>query len=391
MKKILVPILAVSMVLLTACSSSSATSTATVSPEASESVSTTITVDNDNSTYSYVEDENTDAGYNISNSIITPNNLIVADDNYLYYVKKGSDGLTHLYRSDKDGKNETMLIDNCGGNLNLVNGYIVYSGQSLYDIYKYNISTKKITRIFYGVYESIYAANNVLYMSNSLNGIVSCDLNGNNYQIISKTNSYIAGYYNGYLYYSYSDSTTGATVLNKVKIGETTSTVVLDDSTLTPLIVKGGDVLCLTSDSATSSYVFELYSLDESKVTDTVLSFDPNTYGLNSIAMSKGTIYFSFVEEETATPTATADATATVDPTATAATEEVNNLYVYDIASKKTYKLGKTTNVLMMLAGKYLYTIDGDTDSSYKYIDITTLTRLDISGNSVKETDIFTP
>lgn len=395
MKKILISILAVSMVLLTACSTAdntdaAATETAAPSVVATDdAASTSIKVANDSSTYSYIEDKNTDTGFNISNALMTPSNLVVADDNYLYYVKADSDGSTHLYRSDKNGGNETKLIDNCGGNLNLIGGYLVYSGQDLYDVYKYNLSTKETTRIFLGVYDSVYVVKNVIYMSNGIKGIVSCDMNGENYQIVSKSNSYIAGYYNDYLYYSYADKTTGVISLQKVKVGETKSEEVINDSSLTPALVKDGKVLCITTDTETSSYVFEIYSIDQNKITDQVLSFNPNYYGLNSFSMSSGSIYFSFIEEvKDDAAAATNDPSATAE--ATAPTKKINNLYAYDIASKKTYNLGEIKNVLLMFAGKDMYTIDGDMGSSDIYTNISTLTKLNINGNSVEGKDIFT-
>ena len=165
MKKIIVSILALSMVLLTACSDSTSSETASpeASPNATAAVEEKIKVDNDSSTFNYKQDKNADTGFNISNALMTPNNLIVADDNFIYFVKADADGNTHLYRSDKDGENEALLIDDCGGNLNLVNGYIVYSGQNLYDVYKYKISTKKSTRIFIGIFESIYVGRKILF------------------------------------------------------------------------------------------------------------------------------------------------------------------------------------------------------------------------------------
>ncbi|GEM_PF-2993885 len=394
MKKIMVSMIALSMVLLTACSSSTtdatATASATASADATTALETKITVANDSSTFSYIKDVNTDTGYNISNALMTPNNLIVADDNYLYYVKADTNGKTHLYRSDKEGKNETVLIDDCGGNLNIINGNIIYSGQDLYDVYKYNISTKKSTRIFIGLFESVYVVKDTVYMSNSIKGIVSCNLDGSNYKIISRTNSYIAGYDGGYLYYSYSDSATGVISLNRVKLGETTSEQVLNDSTMTPALVKDGLVLCITTDQTTSSYVFQLYSLAEKKITDTVLSFNPNNYGLNSFSMSSGSIYFSFSETVAADPTATATTATTATATAIeAATVEVDNLYSYDISSKKTYNLGKMSNVLIMFAGGDMYTIDGNMDSSYVYTSIDTLTKLNVNANAINEQSLF--
>ena len=230
-------------------------------------------------------------------------------------------------------------------------------------------------------------------MSNSIKGIISCDLNGNNYKIISKTNSYIAGYDDGYLYYSNSDSATGVISLNRVKVGETTSEGVLNDSTLTPALVKDGFVLCISADEDTSSYVFKLYSLKEKKITDTILAFNPNSYGLNSFSMSSGTVYFAFTEDieveasktETASP-ATATATATG-----AATAQVNNLYAYDMNSKKTYNLGEISKVLIMFAGGDMYTIDGGMDSSYIYTNIDTITKLNVKDNAISEESIITP
>lgn len=391
MKKVLVTVLAASMLMLSACSSSDTSATATASPSATQTTAAKITVDNDNSTFSYVKDVTTDTGYNISNALMTPNNLIVADDNYLYYVKADTNGNTHLYRSDKEGKNETLLIDNCGGNLNLVGNYIVYSGQDLYDVYKYNINTKQTTRIFIGIYDTVYVAKNIVYMSNSLKGLISCDMSGNNYQIISKKNTYLAGYDSGYLYFSYVENSTGAINLSRIKVGETTVEVVLNDSTVTPLLVKDGKAVCLTTDSETSSYVFQIYSINDKKVTDTILSFDPNSYGLNSFSMTNGTIYFSFQEEvETeAAATSTDSAVATAAATATTSTVDVNNLYAYDISSKKLYNLGKTNNTIIMFAGSDAYTVTGTADSSGTYTDITTLDKLIFNGNTVTEKPII--
>lgn len=389
MKKVLVTVLAASMLMLSACSSSDTSATATVSPTATETTASKITVDNDNSTFSYVKDVTTDTGYNISNALMTPNNLIVADDNYLYYVKADTNGNTHLYRSDKEGKNEILLIDNCGGNLNLVGSYIIYSGQDLYDVYKYNISTKQTTRIFIGIYDTVYVAKNIVYMSNSLKGLISCDMNGSNYQIISKKNTYLAGYDSGYLYFSYVDNDSGVINLSRIKVGQTTVEVVLSDSSITPLLVKDGKAVCLTTDSDTSSYVFEIYSIADKKVTDTILSFDPNSYGLNSFSMTGGTIYFSFQEEVETEAAATDSAIATAAATATTSTVDVNNLYAYDMNSKKLYNLGNTENTIIMFAGSDAYTVKGTTDSSGSYTDITTLDKLIFNGNKVTEQSII--
>jgi len=242
------------------------------------------------------------------------------------------------------------------------------------------------------VFVSVYVVKTTVYMSNSIKGIVSCNLDGSNYQVISKTNSYIAGYDGGYLYYSYSDATTGVISLNRVKVGEKTSEQVINDSSMTPALAKDGMVLCITTDQDTSSYVFQLYSLSEKKITDTILSFNPNSYSLNSFSMSSGTIYFSFTEEVAPETSATAVATATANATATASeTTEVDNLYAYNISTKKTYNLGQTSNVLLMFAGGSLYTVDGVMDSSYVYTCIDTLTKLNFSANAISEQKIIAP